>query len=234
MQNAEHNPALILFDIDGTLLLSGRAGLRAMTRAFHQTFGISDAFAGESFGGRTDSYLISKALTQAGLPDSGENHHRFRDAYLPILAEEIQQPGQGHKGLMPGARELLEALEAYHHLHLALLTGNFREAAQIKLQHFEIWDFFEWGAFSDDHHDRNALVPIAKSRAETYDIPVEAIDRVIVIGDTPHDIECARVAGAKSIAVATGGYSIAQLHDAGADTVLPDLSDTQRVLTLLI
>jgi phosphoglycolate phosphatase len=227
-------PALILFDIDGTLLLSGRAGLRAMTRAFQDTFGISDAFKGESFGGRTDSYLVSKALTLAGLPDTPEQHHRFRQNYLPLLAEEIEQPGEGHKGLMPGARELLEALEQYDHLHLALLTGNYREAAEIKLQHFELWDFFEWGAFSDDHHDRNELVPIAKSRAEIYDIPVEAIERVIVIGDTPHDIECARVAGAKSIAVATGGYTIAQLKEAGADEVLPDLSDTERVLALLI
>ena len=227
-------PALVLFDIDGTLLLSGRAGLRAMTRAFQQAFGITDAFKGESFGGRTDSYLVSKALTQAGLPDSDENHHRFRDTYLPLLAEEIQHPGQGHKGLMPGARELLEALAAYEHLHLALLTGNYREAAAIKLQHFEIWDFFEWGAFSDDHHDRNELVPIARSRAETYDIPPEAIERVIVIGDTPHDIECARVAGARSIAVATGGYTVEQLREAGADHVLQDLSDTQGVVRLLI
>ena len=234
MQSAAPKPALILFDIDGTLLLSGRAGLRAMTRAFQQTFGITDAFAGESFGGRTDSYLVSKALAQAGLPDTEENHHRFRDAYLPLLAEEIEQPGQGHKGLMPGARELLEALEEHDHLHLALLTGNYRDAAAIKLQHFEIWDFFEWGAFSDDHHDRNELVPIAKSRAETYDIPVAAIERVIVIGDTPHDIECARVAGARSIAVATGGYSVVQLTAAGADEVLPDLSDTGRVVSLLI
>jgi len=233
MQSAEPKPALILFDIDGTLLLSGRAGLRAMTRAFQQTFGITDAFAGESFGGRTDSYLVSKALAQAGLPDTEENHHRFRDAYLPLLAEEIEQPGQGHKGLMPGARELLEALEEHDHLHLALLTGNYRDAAAIKLQHFEIWDFFEWGAFSDDHHDRNELVPIAKSRAETYDIPVAAIERVIVIGDTPHDIECARVAGARSIAVATGGYSMEQLKEAGANDVLPDLTDTKRVLRLV-
>jgi HAD superfamily hydrolase (TIGR01549 family) len=233
MQNAEFKPALILFDIDGTLLLSGRAGMRAMTRAFQQTFGITDAFAGESFGGRTDSYLVSKALTQAGLPDSEDNHHRFRATYLPLLAAEIQQPGQGHKGLMPGARELLEALEEYDHLHLALLTGNYREAAEIKLRHFEIWDFFEWGAFSDDHYDRNELVPIAKSRAETYDIPAEAIDRVVVIGDTPHDIECARVAGARSIAVATGGYSIEQLKEAGANDVLPDLADTKRVLRLI-
>ena len=228
------NPALILFDIDGTLLLSGRAGMRAMTRAFQDTFGIGDVFAGESFGGRTDSYLVSKALTRAGLADTAENHHRFRDAYLPLLAEEIQHPGTGHKGLMPGARELLEALHDYDHLHLALLTGNYREAAEIKLQHFELWDFFEWGAFSDDHADRNQLVPIAKSRAETYDIPAEAIERVIVIGDTPHDVACARVAGATCIAVATGGYSIEQLRGAGADEVLADLADTERVLQLLV
>jgi phosphoglycolate phosphatase-like HAD superfamily hydrolase len=228
------NPALILFDIDGTLLLSGRAGMRAMTRAFQQTFGIGDVFAGESFGGRTDSYLVAKALTRAGLPDTEEYHHRFRDAYLPLLAEEIQQPGTGHKGLMPGARELLEALHDYEHLHLALLTGNYREAAEIKLQHFELWDFFEWGAFSDDHADRNQLVPIARARAETYDIPVEAIERVIVIGDTPHDVECARVAGATCIAVATGGYTVEQLREAGANEVLADLSDTERVLQLLI
>jgi phosphoglycolate phosphatase-like HAD superfamily hydrolase len=135
---------------------------------------------------------------------------------------------------MPGARELLEALDGHDHLHLALLTGNYREAAEIKLQHFELWDFFEWGAFSDDAADRNALVPIAKHRAGIYDIPVEAIQRVIVIGDTPHDIECARVAGAQCIAVATGGYTVEQLREYGADTVLTDLSDTQRVVELLI
>lgn len=234
MPDAETKPALILFDIDGTLLLSGRAGMRAMTRAFQLAFGITDAFKGESFGGRTDSYLVSKALRQAGLPDTEEQHHRFRQTYLPLLAEEILHPGQGHKGLMPGARELLEALQEYEHLHLALLTGNYRDAAEIKLQHFEIWDFFEWGAFSDDHHDRNELVPIARSRAETYDIPADAIQRVIVIGDTPHDVECARIAGARSIAVATGGYTMEQLKAAGADDVLPDLADTKRVIELLI
>lgn len=227
-------PALILFDIDGTLLLSGRAGLRAMTRAFEQTFGVANAFAGEHFGGRTDSSLVSKALQTAGLPDTPEAHDRFRHNYVAILAEEIEHPGAGHKGLMPGARELLEALHEHDHLHLALLTGNYREGAEIKLRYFELSDFFEWGAFSDDAPDRNALVPIARTRAETYDIPPEAIDRVIVIGDTPFDIECARVAGAKSIGVATGGFTVEQLREAGADEVLPDLSNTAAVLRLLV
>ena len=208
--------------------------MRAMTRAFQDTFGITDAFKGESFGGRTDSYLVSKALQAAGLPDTPEQHHRFREAYIPLLAEEIQHPGTGHKGLMPGAREVLEALDVFPDVHMALLTGNYRDAAEIKLQHFEIWDYFEWGAFSDDSPDRNALVPIACRRAETYDIPAEAIERVIVIGDTPHDIECARVAGARSIAVATGGFTVEQLKEFGADEVLKDLSDTEAVLSLLL
>jgi phosphoglycolate phosphatase len=227
-------PALILFDIDGTLLLSGRAGLRAMTRAFAATFGVADGFKNASFGGRTDSFLLSQALQAAGLPDTTENHARFRDAYLPLLAEEIQHAGTGHKGLMPGARELLEALLDHDHLHLALLTGNYRDAAEIKLTYFELWDHFEWGAFSDDAADRNALVPIARRRAETYDVPPEAIERVIVIGDTPHDIACAHVAGATCIAVATGGHTVEELRAAGADVVLADLSDTETVLALLV
>lgn len=226
-------PALILFDIDGTLLLSGRAGLRAMTRAFADTFGVADGFTHASFGGRTDSFLVSQALQAAGLPDSAENHARFREAYLPLLAEEIQHQGTGHKGLMPGARELIEALGEHDHLHLALLTGNYREAAEIKLTYFELWDYFEWGAFSDDAADRNALVPIARQRAEIYDVPPAALERVIVIGDTPYDIECARVAGAQSIAVATGGHSVDELRAAGGDVVLADLSDTRKVLALL-
>lgn len=227
-------PALILFDIDGTLLLSGRAGLRGMNRAFEQTFGVADAFAGASFGGRTDTFLVSYALTAAGLPDTVANHTKFREAYIPLLSEEIEHQGTGHKGLMPGARELIEALGDRDHLHLALLTGNYREAAEVKLTYFELWDYFEWGAFSDDSADRNALVPIARTRAEIYDVPREAIERVIVIGDTPHDIECARVAGARSIAVATGGHSVEELRAAGADVVLADLSDTDAVLALLV
>ena len=226
-------PALILFDIDGTLLLSGRAGLRAMTRAFEKAFGVPDAFAGTHFGGRTDSFLVSYALANAGLADTPQHHERFRDTYVPLLAEEIQQPGTGHKGLMPGARELLEALEDHDHLHLALLTGNYREAASIKLAYFEVEEFFEWGAFSDDSADRNALVPIARSRAETYDIPSAALDRIIVIGDTPHDIACAHAGRASCIAVATGGSSVEELRAAGADVVFENLEDTEAVLRVL-
>ena len=208
--------------------------MRGMTRAFRDTFGVERAFEGTHFGGRTDSFLVSHALQVAGLPDTLEQHERFKSAYLPLLAEEIGQPGTGHKGLMPGVRELLDALSAFPDVYLALLTGNYRDAAAIKLAHFEIADYFEWGAFSDDSPDRNALVPIARGRAETYDVPAAALDRIIVIGDTPHDIACAKAGGARSIAVATGGYSVDDLHAAGAEEVVADLSATEAVISLLI
>jgi len=225
--------SLLLFDIDGTLLLTGRAGVRAMVSTFESLFGVADAFAGISMGGRTDSWLVSQAFARAGVADTPENHERFREAYLPRLAEEILRTGTGLKGVMPGVRALLDAARSLPELHLALLTGNYREAAEIKLGHFALWDYFGWGAFSDDAADRNALVPIARARAVARGVPDAARSRVVVIGDTPHDVACAAIAGACSIAVATGGHSRDELARAGADVVLDDLSDTERVLRLL-
>jgi phosphoglycolate phosphatase len=226
-------PILLLFDIDGTLVLTGRAGVRAMVSAFESLFGMADAFAGISMGGRTDSWLVSQAFARAGVADIPENHERFREAYLPRLAEEILRPGTGTKGVMPGVRALLDALRSRPELHLGLLTGNYREAAEIKLGHFALWDYFGWGAFSDDSADRNALVPIARARAAARGVPNAVRTRVVVIGDTPHDVACAAAAGARSIAVATGGHSRAELERAGADVALDDLSDTEDVLRLL-
>jgi phosphoglycolate phosphatase len=225
--------SLLLFDIDGTLVLTGRAGLRAMNRTFEAEFGVPDAFRGISMGGRTDSWLISTALATWGLEDTPERHLRFRAAYLPRLAEEILHPGNGAKGVMPGVRELLDAVRDHPQLHPALLTGNYRDAASIKLRHFGLWDYFPFGVYSDDAADRNALVPIACGRAMEEGVPEAATTRIVVIGDTPHDIACAAVAGAKCVAVATGGHSREELERAGADVALDDLADTARVLSLL-
>jgi phosphoglycolate phosphatase-like HAD superfamily hydrolase len=227
-------PALILFDIDGTLLLTGRAGQRAMTHAFQEVYGVPDAFTSVAMAGRTDTSLVSQALQQYGIPDTADSHDKFRVAYLEQLAREIHLPGVGRKGVMPGARELLAALSRHPHLHVALLTGNYRDAAVIKLTYFDLWDHFGWGAFSDDAGDRNRLVPIARERARSFGVSPEACERAIVIGDTPDDVNCARAADALSIAVATGGFSADVLRAAGADIVLEDLSDTEAVLRLLI
>ena len=227
-------PGLILFDIDGTLVLTGRAGQRAMTHAFQNVYGIPEAFTSVAMAGRTDTSLVSDALRHFGIPDTADSHEKFRTAYLQTLSQEIHHPGTGRKGVMPGARELLAALGGHSHLHIALLTGNYRDAAAIKLTYFDLWNHFSWGAFSDDAGDRNALVPIARERALGRGIPQPACERAIVIGDTPDDVQCARVAGALSIAVATGGFSVDELRAARADVVLEDLSDTEAVLTLLV
>ena len=150
-----------------------------------------------------------------------------------MLAEEIEQPGTGGKGVVPGVRELLDATRRHPHLHLALVTGNYREAAAIKLRYFDLWQYFRFGAFSDDAADRNHLVPIACERALRHGIPEVACARVVVIGDTPHDVACAKAGGARSIGVATGGHSRGELVAAGADLALDDLSDTPALLSLI-
>ena len=113
---------------------------------------------------------------------------------------------------------------------LGLLTGNFEEGARIKLQHFDLWKYFRCGAFGDDASDRNHLVPVAMQRARDCGLVDASPSDVVVIGDTPHDIACARAVGATPVAVATGSYSVDQLRGAGADIVFKDLSETEAVV----
>jgi phosphoglycolate phosphatase len=221
---------LVLFDIDGTLLLSGGAGVRAMTRTFQSLFGVDEAFAGIAIAGRTDTYLLSAAFERAGIADSADAHQRFHESYLPILAEEIHQRGRGRYGVLPGVEALLAALDIREDVHLALLTGNYQRAARIKLDHFGLGRFFEWGVFGEESPDRNVLGRVALDRAVEQHVPAAARERTVVIGDTPDDIDCARAAGARALAVATGSYSVEQLLAAGADIALADLSDTGAVL----
>jgi phosphoglycolate phosphatase len=225
--------SLLLFDIDGTLLLSGGAGIRAMTRAFEDVFKVRDAFEGSDVAGRTDRFIISSALTKAGLSDTPEQHDRFREAYVPLLREEILRPPTGRYGLMPGIESLLDALRAQASVHFALLTGNYESAAYVKLGHFGIEDFFAWGAFGEESAERDELARIALRRAQTRGVPSRAREQSVVIGDTPHDVACARAIGARILAVATGNYSEDDLRSAGADVTLPNLSDTDQVLRAL-
>lgn len=225
--------SLLLFDIDGTLLLSGGAGVRAMTRAFDQTFRVKDAFQAADVAGRTDTFIVSTALRQAGLEDTPEAHGRFREAYVPLLSDEIRKPPTGRTGLMPGVDRLLEVLVSDDGFEIGLLTGNFEAAAYVKLRHFAIDAHFTWGAFGEESADRNDVARAALRRAEERNIPRHRRQRAVVVGDTPHDVACARAIGARVIAVATGNYTEAQLRSEGADLTLPDLADTGRVLDLL-
>jgi len=225
--------SLVLFDIDGTLLLSGGAGVRAMTIAFASTFGVRGAFDGIHIAGRTDTFLLSEALERAGVADTPETHARFRAAYLEALPIEIEKPGTGRRGIMPGVVELLAALRRDRDFHLALLTGNYEPAARIKLECFGLGSYFDWGVFGEESPDRNHLGRIAMTRAIERNVPAHACEAAFVIGDTPDDIACARAAGACAIGVATGSFSVGELDAAGADHALGDLSDTRAVMGIL-
>ena len=223
---------ILLFDIDGTLVLTGGAGVRAMSRAFEDVFAVPDAFRGIPMPGRTDTWILSDAAAAHGFSSENERLATFRDVYLGHLSRELDEPGP-RKGVMPGVVPLLDALEECEDAYLALLTGNYEEAARAKLAYFDLWRYFRCGAFGDDAPDRNGLLPRALARIRECGGPVVAPRDVVVIGDTPLDVACAAASGARSVAVATGGFDIGALREAGAEVVLQDFSDTREVLRAL-
>ena len=224
---------LILFDIDGTLVLTGRAGWRAMNRACADVVGHDHALEGVAFAGRTDWSILGDIMRNNGQSMDRALLDRLSRRYVAHLAEEIQLPGTGVKDVMPGIRPLLDAFEGRDDVALGLLTGNFIDGARIKLGYFDLWKYFPCGAFGGDSPDRNHLVPVAVRRAREHGIADVEHSRVIVVGDTPNDVECARVVGATPVAVATGTYSVGQLRETGADIVFEDLSNTMAFLELL-
>ncbi len=225
-------PALILFDIDGTLILTGGAGTRGMTRAFRDVLQVADAFRGIQMPGRTDPLILAEAVARAGIRADADLLTRFTDRYAACLAEELRVDAPG-KGIMPGVRVLLERLHARPDVFLALLTGNYQVAARLKLQHFGLWHYFRCGAFGEDAPTRDGLVPIAIARARACGVPPVAPRDVLVVGDTPLDVACAKAGGARAVAVATGGADAATLRASGADAVFETLDDSDAFLALL-
>ena len=224
---------LVLFDIDGTLVLTGGAGLRALNRACEELVGHADALAGVPLAGRTDRIIIHDAMAGIGRELDEDLFEALKARYVTHLAREIDQPGRGTKGVMPGVRELLETLHRRDDVLQGLLTGNFEDGARIKLGHFGLWQYFRCGAFGDDAADRNALVPFALQRARACGLTDVSPDRILVVGDTPHDVACAQAVGAVPVGVATGGFTAEQLRDTGAAVVFQDLRDTDAFLQLL-
>lgn len=221
---------LLLFDIDGTVLTSGGAGERALRRGFRERFGIDDDLTKVEIAGRTDSGIARRMLAAHGLEQSPENITAFVDAYLSFLPQEL--PAATNGTLLPGVLTLLETLKTREDVVLALLTGNVERGAKLKLSHYGVWHFFEFGAYADDHHDRNELGHFAKKRAlerRGIEFPPEDI---YVLGDTPHDVACARVIGAKAIAVATGKFTAPELAATQPDFLFENFSDLPKVLAL--
>jgi phosphoglycolate phosphatase len=204
-----------------------------MTLAFDELFSVRDAFRGIPMPGRTDAAILTDAATAHGIPADSAVLARFPHVYLQHLSRELEKPGP-RKGVMPGIRPLLETLAARDDVHLALLTGNYEAAAQLKLQYFDLWQYFRGGAFGDDAPDRNRLLPRAVAHVASSGGPVVAACEAVVIGDTPLDVACARASGARMVAVATGSHNVDELRRAGADVAFEDLSDTEAVLRAMV
>jgi phosphoglycolate phosphatase-like HAD superfamily hydrolase len=226
----EQNKRLLLFDIDGTLIHSGGAGVHALKLTLTERFNIADDLHDIEIAGMTDSGIVISILKKHKIPATNENVTAFLDSYVHFLSLELPR----RKGkLLPGVLELLQKLKSRKHLVLALLTGNVSRGAQLKLEHYGVWHFFEFGAFADDHHDRNELGPFARSRAKEKHGREFSAAEIDVIGDTPRDIACGKSFGARTIAVATGTWNRAQLAEHQPDFLIDDLSDVDRVIDTL-
>jgi phosphoglycolate phosphatase len=220
---------LLLWDIDGTLIASGGAGMRALQVALRNVFGIEGSLADIDFAGRTDAWIMRQVFQKFGLPATDENFSRYFEGYVAALPAELANP---HARVLPGVREILRAVEREGGIAQGLLTGNMRRGAQLKLAHHGLWEHFAFGAFADDSEFRNELGPHAVRRAlERHGVNFAA-DRIWVIGDTPHDIACGKIIGARTLGVGTGGASVEVLRSHAPTAVLEDLSDTATLLRL--
>lgn len=211
----------LLFDLDGTLVRGQGAGARAMRDAVRQWLGMEDELPSPDTAGQTDLFIFRDLLARAGAsyeaPPPG-----LIELYVQRLREEVNRtPGI----LLPGVRDVLERSHANGSFRLALATGNIEEGARIKLEPHGLNPFFPVGGYGSDSEERGELVATALERVRRRER-----DRSlpgVVIGDTPRDVAAARANGLPCVAVATGSFSATALAEAGADHVLPDLSDPE-------
>jgi phosphoglycolate phosphatase len=227
---------LVLFDIDGTLLLTAGVGRRAITEALSTEVGDPAAFAGIRFDGKTDPQIVAEMLAAAGQEEARESERvrRLCQRYVGLLARELERPTT-RTALMPGVAPLLDRLERVPGVLLGLLTGNLAEGAALKLRSAGLDPArFPVGAFGSDSAHRPALPEIAARRAEPYFGRLPSGSEVVIIGDTPADIHCGTGISARAVAVATGAYSAAELAACGPHAVFEDLSETELVLEAIL
>jgi phosphoglycolate phosphatase len=227
---------LVLFDIDGTILLTAGAGRRAICTALAEEVEDTSAFEGIRFDGKTDPQIVAEMLEAAGQPEPRESP-RVRsicERYVELLARELERPTT-RTTLMPGVGRLLDRLEAAPDVVLGLLTGNLAEGAALKLRAGGIApERFRVGAYGSDAAHRPDLPPIAARRAEPIFGHVPRGAEVVIIGDTPADVACGAGIAARAVAVATGGYSVADLAACEPHAVFADLSGTEAVLEAIL
>ena len=223
---------LFLFDIDGTLVSVRGAGRTAFARALEATYGTAGTIERYDFRGRTDLRIVHDLMTEAGL-DVARIRAGVDDCFRAYTHELTTIIGDGARvQVLPGVAEVVRRLGARPDAVVGLLTGNIEAGARIKLEPTGLWPFFRVAAYGSDDADRRRLPAIARERARALGHDF-AFERITIIGDTPHDVECARCCGAVAVAVATGQHPAADLATCEPDMLFSDLADVDRVVARL-
>ena len=213
---------LVLFDIDGTLIKTGGAGEKAFAKVCEQEFNIPNATENLHFAGRTDPAIVRDFFREFRIEPTPEHFARFFSAYV-IWLERLLTTLDGT--VLPGVHDLIAAFRAMAHQPLiGLLTGNIKQGAELKLTHYRLWESFSMGAYGDDHEDRNQIAAIARDRGAKLLGSKLYGEEILVIGDTPRDVECAKAIDAKVLAVATGVFSVDQLSSCKPHWLVPNLA----------
>jgi len=223
----------LLFDLDGTLVRTGGAGIRALNRSFQKLYNLDDPTAGMTIAGNMDPNIFREIVAQKipGKTLLPEEEKLIARHYLDYLKEEIQVSPK--YSVLPGIREILERTSSTPDLYVGLGTGNLEEGAKIKLERGGLNPYFSFGGFGSDSDKRNKVLSIALERAEKkFKIKFDA-SQVYVIGDTPRDIEAARTIGAKVLSVATGPYTIQDLQALNPDLVLENLGIVEEFFSFV-
>ena len=212
---------LVLFDIDGTLVHTGGAGVKAFAKVFETEFHARDGFEKLKFAGRTDVSLVREFFQYHGIAETAGNFERFFERYVFWLDYILNH---SKTESCPGVWEFLGELKRLETVPLTgLLTGNIRLGAEIKLRHFDLWREFETGAFADDSEERDQIAAVARERGRRLLGNGLRDEEILVIGDTPLDIRCGRAIGARVLAVATGGATLEELKRHEPDWAVKDL-----------
>jgi phosphoglycolate phosphatase-like HAD superfamily hydrolase len=214
---------LVLFDIDGTLIRTGGAGVKAFAKVFETEFKAVDGFEKLKFAGRTDTGLVREFFGYHAIPATEENFKRFFERYVFWLDHILKET---QTTVCTGVWEFIRGLQALGKPPvLGLLTGNIRLGAEIKLRHAGLWEVFVTGGFADDSEERDKIAAIAKERGSRLLKEQLNGEQVLVIGDTQLDIRCARAIGAKVLAVATGTVPMEELESHRPEWAVKDLSE---------
>jgi phosphoglycolate phosphatase-like HAD superfamily hydrolase len=215
--------ALLLFDIDGTLLHADAVSRGRIEKALSEVTGVSISTEDVSFAGRTDLAILADVLTTNGLDATSSLVEEALDAYVVASTQAYEADDVD---VLPGAPRVLDILHQTDGVHLGLVTGNAEPVAYEKLQAANLDHFFPFGAFGDDHADRNELPPLATERAEAHVGTTFAVHSTAVIGDTIFDVQCGHAAGVRSAAVCTGSHDRSVLAEHQPDLLLDNFRDT--------